>query len=351
MDYEPARKMLVKKYYYNKNIEFKPVQKKAGRKPKYGSPEEINKAYEIFLELASLSDADKDYLLSRGLSEKEILDIGFKSFPKRTIKSKLKKAFDENRLDFKQIPGFFQYEEEETFSFPYYNGILIPIKNSSGLIAGLQIRKTKLKDEDDPRYTWFSSAFASTTNEKIKYKFDGLGPTNPCHVEMVDNNLVNTIFITEGLFKALAIKKKFNSPSLSIQGVTNWKTSIKELEEVLILYPNIQKVIIALDSDFIYNLNVSKAISDMGKEIIRKFPQLEVFHLRWDPQYKGIDDLFEQVTDIRVLKKNLRKNQIEIFIKSFEKFYPRGKEIVRESSDKEVFKKEFLDILIKNNFK
>lgn len=341
IEQEAAEKLLWKKYYYNKEITNIPqVKKSRGRKPKYGTPQDIDKAYRIFLSLCSLTEEDKTYLKSRNISEEDIEKIGFKTFPKRTIRSKLTALFKENNIDPKQIPGFFQYKDDENITFSFYKGIIIPMVSSNGLISGLQIRKKEV-DEDTPRYVWLSSSFAKIEDNFV---FDGLGPKNPCHVELANGDK-DTLFITEGFFKSFAIKMFFNQPSLSIQGVTNWKSILTEIPECKNLYPNLRKIVIALDADFVSNLNVSKAIRDMGEKIKDDFPEMEVYHLRWNPLFKGIDDFIYSDLD---KKSNIKLNRWIDFKTAFDEFYPIGKKILKENEEPdELIKAEFSKILKK----
>jgi hypothetical protein len=189
---------------------------------------------------------------------------------------------------------------------------------------------------------WLSSAFAKIEDGFV---FDGLGPKNPCHVELANGNK-DTLFITEGFFKSFAIKKFFDLPSLSIQGVTNWKSILTEIPECKKLYPNLKKVIIALDSDFVSNLNVSKAIRDIGEAIKEDFPYMEIYHLRWNPNEKGIDDFIYSDLD---KKTNIKLNRWIDFKTAFDEFYPIGKKIIKENEyPDEIIKDEFSKILKKH---
>lgn len=312
-------------------------------------PAKLDTAYRTFLSMCNLTGEDLKYLTAeRQLTAEEIDEFGLKSFPLRTIRHDLQTHLIEQGIDPAEIPGFFQYDDDDIITFSRYVGVIIPIKDVSGKILGLQIRKRKLKDESDNRYVWFSSSFAKNKEgKKREFRFEGRGPESPLGFVpgTFSAKSVTTLFVTEGFFKAIAIRKYLRSPSITVQGVTNWRKLgdyIKELKEV---YPKLSRVIFALDADFICNLNVSTQMCKMYKSLEETFPEITYCTMLWEIEDgKGIDDLLNNVGRDGIVS-HMRLLPMEQFKMAFDAFLPTGKELAAADVSDEVFAAEYKKFL------
>lgn len=280
---------------------------------------DLHQAYSIFLDMCKLSKQDYLYLKeNRSLSYNDISKYGFKSFPEPTknfrieLTNKLRNA----GIDISKVPGLFQFKDGKLATFKPYNGILIPVINENGKIAGLQIRKAELQSKDENRYMWFSSSF--TEYEPDKYAAVGRSPGTPISVvyEGKDNLSVKEIYVTEGIFKAIAIGKTFDCPAVSVQGITNWKDIVEALDTIKKVYPNLSTINVAFDADFINNDRVSEQIIKMSEAITEAYPSFNCVVSTWDiSNGKGIDDLINTVS---APKNYMSQKPVSIFKEEFE---------------------------------
>lgn len=292
----------------------------------------IDKVYRIFLKMLELTSEDRNMLICRGFTDEEINEYQFKTFPRRTISFR-KKLIQEIEKEFGtanvlfDVPGFYK-KKDEIFSFSYLSGVIIPCKNIDNQIVGLQVR---LRDKNaDCKYLWFSSANCLKDDPKSNgvYERDGLSPGSPIGFER--GKYTKKMFITEGFFKAVSIRKRYDMSVFSIQGVGNWKPLINIIEKVEKDFPKFKSVVIAYDSDMCYNLNVLNQAYKLGLSLMEKNIGVEYLLWEFDENTKGIDDLIECHNDIRTIAK-----QIEFFV--FEKgIVEINKEVDMNSTPEEV---------------
>lgn len=275
---------------------------------------DLDKAYRIFLDLCPLDQRTIDALTERGLSMEEIEAAGFKTFPKRAIRRELHKKLSEANVRPESVPGLYLKKNETIINFRFHDAILIPIKNVEGLIVGLQLRF--FNKGDGPRYIWFTSSDSST--ETCRYDGKSVG-TPIAFVDAVKKNS-STLFITEGLFKALAINKCYGCPVLSVQGVGNITGIESIIDSVLIKYPNIKRILIAYDADFINNVNVTSHAVRLYKTMLNHCPNMTYQYVIWDEEYgKGFDDLIKNTGGWNV-KSIVRTIDMAQFAEVFDKF-------------------------------
>ena len=238
--------------------------------------ETLHAVYSAMMELSPLTEADRAYLLGRGLTEQEIVDGGFFSMPSRTIARKLERL-GHNLLG---VPGFYKATEEAlNMSFLPVNGIAFPIRTIEGKIQGIQVRTNQDGDKKN-RYFWLSSAKADgvTTNRNgAVLGFYGCGPGTP--QDYISGG--GTYFVTEGKFKEIAVQRYFPWTTVSVQGVGNWQgIDISEAEEVIIGY----------DADMMDNDAVLNQIIKLADFIEAEDKSAKI--AVWDINYgKGIDDV------------------------------------------------------------
>lgn len=290
----------------------------------------IDGVYRIFLDMLTLSEEDSALLKLRGFSDEEIESYGFKTFPRRLLslrnelEAKVAEKFGTADVMF-EVPGFFK-KEGEPFSFGYQSGIIIPCKDHEDRIVGLQIRKRDPKA--DNKYVWFSSSFCSKDDPDNAYLQDGLSPGSPIGFE--PGRLTYKMFITEGFFKAVSIRKQYGMSAISIQGVTNWRPILTTIKGLKNKHPNFKGVIIAYDSDMCYNYNVLNQAAKLGQELVENGLSVEYALWSYTEETKGIDDLIDTYGDVRPY---LRMKKFEEFHSGVERL---NETVNAKSTDEEV---------------
>lgn len=267
--------------------------------------ETLDKVFRTFIECCSLSEKHKEYLTKkRNLSEKEIQDGLYFTFPTRSImkgfSKKIREEFGSEEV-LGRVPGFYKEESRKIpgtkiFTFVKHKGIGIGIKNAFGQVVGIQIRHDFDNEADKgSRYVWFSSSFAMY-DEKYECGTSSGSPVDVVYPEEITNQ---TVFITEGRFKAQQIAKETGSIAISVQGVGSWKGILKEMELIpksLICKERYKKgtykihcVLLAFDADT-YKYQLAEQIRKMSDQLEEKM--FHVYYLNWSEDIgKGIDDV------------------------------------------------------------
>jgi len=140
---------------------------------------ERHKWYTKLLDQLSLKEDDKQSLLSRGFTEKQIINDGYRSIaPWQKL---VKGQFPPN------LPGLLS---NGAINAPG-DGILCPIRTQKGLIVGCQIR---LHDSKDGRYRWLTSATKKNPDGATPH-LDGELPLGLFEPEQFNGD---SIWLTEG---------------------------------------------------------------------------------------------------------------------------------------------------------
>lgn len=317
--------------------------------------ETLNKIYSLFIKgftylgKTVLTPEHKNHLIDeRHLTEEEIANRGYFTFPNRYVMKHFLNDLEENDIPvdvLSTIPGFFFDKKRNVWSFTAIKGggIGIPMINEQGLIYGIQVRKDVIQ-EGDQRYIWFSSAFAQYT-EGLDF---GVSSGSPIDVVVPNVIGTQTIFVTEGHFKAQKLAKEFNSIAISVQGVCAWSPIVNMIDKVKAKYHdlNLSYIYIAYDGDMSYNTAVFQQAINMGislhglnhhgeEEALKEClndeknykPKNIVYYCMWDDELgKGIDDLMfngygykidkMKLTDIYTLYKNYISELNELYVES-----------------------------------
>lgn len=279
VDFKTAVNDIYDRFDSKKFVDRKSVFKSGQKKGKHTSdlcPDDLDYLYRLLLSCATLSDGHKDYLLNRNLTESEITQRGFKSTNldlKEFIHRLDKDGVDRSIL--MDMPGFFM--EDNQWKCNLYPGIFIPIYDLNGNISALQIRKDHV--EKGSRYVWLSSSFDTET---------GTSSGSP-----IDVNLIRTkkrlLFITEGVFKSLAIARYLKCSCLSVQGVNNIRGIEEIIQRLHKVWP-LSGICVAFDADKVHNSSVLKAQNTLIKRI-KEVVDIPIQVINWDPGLgKGIDD-------------------------------------------------------------
>lgn len=248
------------------------------------SPEVLNDTYTKFLDMLTLSDNHKADLLKRGLSEKDIETMGFRSIPQNGLEV-IPKTLEKAGATLKGVPGFY-YKNNKPCIATHGSGYLIPYRDTKGNIVQLQIRfdidmngglseeeKEKAKQK---RYRWFTSSGEENGASAQNVPFWGLPG-----VEMPE-----TVYATEGGLKAATAASLSGGYFVAIPGVTcytAWMELLTELKK-----RGVKTLVDAFDSDRSENKSVANAINKLHK--IAEDYGLPMKSWDWGVEYKGVDD-------------------------------------------------------------
>lgn len=283
-----------------------------------------------------LSDAHRQLLHGRNLSDDDIEQHGYFTMPNRYAMKGIKQALNKRGLDediLMNVPGFYKDLSQDKITFSPMKGIGIPIRNLKGQIQGIQVRRDD-KKEGEQRYRWFSSAFADNDDSN---KFDGgTSPGSPIDVIYPNEVQSKTIFVTEGHFKAVQLTKRFGCISLSVQGVTSWKNIVDVLKGISATHP-IKYLYIAFDADMAYNFAVSQQSRRMTDEI-QKSLDIKIVYVQWNTDFgKGIDDMLANGHEGELLKCN-KAEYDQIYDAFVENLYTTFKVDTSEKNIQKAFK-------------
>lgn len=225
-------------------------------------------AYRQFLNELKLEHEDLEDLRRRGLTDKAISMLGYKSVPNSKIPSI---NLAQKGVNLKGVPGFYRNQKTLEWSFIGIEGYLIPYKNVSGMIEGAQIR-TKLKGS---KYIWASS----------KSKRDGSGAkTWPHFAQTFTVKRKDYFLLTEGGLKGDIINFFTGIDVVAIPGVN----ALTQLEPMILELKNrgYKRVFTAFDMDFLSNEHVKRAYDNL-LDFLK--PHFDISILEWDPNYNGVD--------------------------------------------------------------
>ena len=241
------------------------VQKPPEREP--AGIEQRDAVYRALLDLLPLSVEHHQNLSGRGLPDQAIAANGYRSLQdgkelRDTIAAQLSSRYDLNN-----VPGF--YFRDGSWRFCAYSGLLIPIRDTSGRIQGIQIRRENV---NRMKYVWLSSAG----------KPYGTGARSWIHV--TGNCAQNTAVITEGPLKGdIASMLSDNALFICIPGVS----AIKYLPDTL-KGLHLTSVHEAFDMDKLRNPQVAAARKRLRQVVADCGIRCQT--LLWNETYNGIDD-------------------------------------------------------------
>lgn len=241
------------------------VQKPPEREP--AGIEQRDAVYRALLDLLPLSAEHHQNLSGRGLSDQAIVANSYRSLQDgKELRDKIAAQLS-SRYDLNNVPGF--YFRDGIWRFCAYSGLLIPIRNVSGRIQGIQIRR---ENTERMKYVWLSSAGKP------------YGTAARSWIHVTGNCAQNTAVITEGPLKGdVASVLSGNALFICVPGVS----AIKYLPDTLkgLHLTSVQE---AFDMDKLCNPQVLAArkrlrqvVADCG---------LPCKTLIWSENYNGIDD-------------------------------------------------------------
>ena len=225
--------------------------------------------YEALLSALSLAPDHKDNLLSRGLSEQDILRLGYKTTPVVGTTA-LAKHLQNKGFYLAGVPGFFRNESDSWTFVHDQRGILIPVRNKDGLIQGLQIRRDNVTKR---KFRWASSADRK----------DGCRAEGWIHLA---GSVRAVMILTEGPMKADVIHALSGLSVVAVPGV-NALTQLRSILEQL-RAEGLQEIKIAFDMDFFTNCHVQNGYNSL-LSLLDEMGFLYGTYV-WDPRYNGLDN-------------------------------------------------------------
>lgn len=239
-----------------------------------------DKTYNELLSLLKLKEHHRANLLARGFTSERIEMCKFRStVTTRTEAESVVKRLLARGCILRGVPGFFKDNEGNYRMVLSPNGILIPVRGASSLhrIQALQIRVDKPVKKK--KFYSFSSSQrdSGTASSAMFMHFAGTGLKN------------GELYITEGPIKAEIANQITGKSFLALLGVT----AILGLADMLQKLKShehykLEKIFICLDMDYETNKEVRKALERIKEICVNT--GLPVLQLKWDSNYKGIDD-------------------------------------------------------------
>lgn len=230
--------------------------------------EERHATYTALLQSLTLASDHRENLLSRGLTQEEILQLGYKTTPVLGFSS-LAKRLREKGLYLAGVSGFYKSQGQWTLKIPG-RGILIPVRDIQGQIQGLQVR---LDNVEKRKFRWLSSNGLE----------EGCGAKTWVHLAGEPRPLV---LLTEGPMKADVIHFLTGQTVLAVAGVNSLSQLRPVLEELRAA--GMEQIMTAFDMDYLVNPHVENGQENLAALL----NQLKIPYgtYLWDPRYKGLDD-------------------------------------------------------------
>ena len=225
--------------------------------------------YSALLEKLSLAPDHQKNLLSRGLTDEQIREGGYKTTPVAGF-SFLSKQLHSEGCYLAGVPGFFHAPDGSWTLVQEQRGIIVPVRTPEGKIQGLQIRRDKVKKG---KFRWLSSVG----------KQDGCKAETWTHIIGKPNP---EVLITEGPLKADIINRITGMTVIAVPGVN----SLNHLKETLdyVQAHGTNKIMTCFDMDYLKNPHVRDGYQNLATMLAES--GFEYGTYLWDPKHKGLDD-------------------------------------------------------------
>lgn len=243
-----------------------------------------HRAYTTMLDMLTLAPKHFDDLIGRGLDEKQITHLGYKSVPVMGKYSVAKKLIAQGCI-LKGVPGFYVGNQGQAMANFGRPGFFIPVRDIMGRIEFLQIRhdeqtsKTK-EGKKPPKYTNFSSSKKGLKGGTgVPYVAHFAGFPTDCKVP-------KKVSLTEGYLKCDISAALSQTPFVGF-GSTSCFSLFKDVLSYL-MRGGMEEAWDCMDKDRSFNNEVLDDIKEqyeIAKELgvpYKPYP--------WNPKYKGIDD-------------------------------------------------------------
>lgn len=247
------------------------------KKPPEREPSSLSVRHDTYYDMLShleLSSKHKADLLARGLSEERIAQNMYRSLPVGDQPRRLLSGMLADFHELAGIPGFY-VDESGYWNIAGYSGLLVPYRDKSGLIQGMQVR---LDDENNPerKYRWLSSRTRNFGTRSLSW------------IHVTGNIHAKTAYLTEGGLKGdVASFLDHDALFLCFAGVN----AIGQLKETLKDF-SLSEVVIALDMDKLMNWRVRDALEKI-MSLVSAIHGIRVRLMNWNATFKGVDDFYQ----------------------------------------------------------
>lgn len=244
----------------------------ANATPQRPLPASIHRRHAVYnrmLEMLTLEDREKESLFSRGLSEKQIAQLNY-----RTTDDVAERLSGEGFI-LDRVPGFFR--EQSNWKANIRPGFLIPVRDIQGRIRALQMRTYS----ETTKYKWFSSYLKILPDGK-KELMDS-GASSGCPVHWVPGK-GRVAYIVEGMLKSDLVGMLTGLPILGKAGTD------AAMQEIANASLNFDSLVFAYDMDWQTNKFVRNAMQRQY-DAIQARSGCTVSVATWDAEIgKGLDD-------------------------------------------------------------
>jgi DNA primase catalytic core len=162
----------------------------------------------------------RNYLNSRGFTDKEIKELGFGLATGKEIYKGLKES-ESNKMDYVRS-GLAKFTKNGELSPIFFDRITIPIKSIDGDVVAFSGRKWNSNDTQGPKYI-NSSESSLFSKREILYGLNG------AREEILK---AKNVFVVEGFFDALAMHKAGFKNTVSTMGTALTKEHVTLLKNV-----------------------------------------------------------------------------------------------------------------------
>ncbi|HEY7329310.1 MAG TPA: DUF3854 domain-containing protein [Gemmataceae bacterium] len=255
-----------------------------GTKANRADTDALHSVYDATLFRLVLNTAHRDALRKRGLSDPEIDRRLYRSLP---IQGRAKLARDlaerfgvETLLT---VPGFV-LKDKDGRKYPTIAGsagLLIPVRDLTGRIVALKVRRDEAGD--GPRYSYLSSS-----------KYGGPSAKNAVHVPLGIQAPAGRVRLTEGELKADVAYLLSGLPTISAPGVASWRTALDTAKAL-----SASTIQLAFDMDASTKAAVARSLAACVEGFSVEGFSVEVE--RWSSEHKGIDDALAVGVAVEVL--------------------------------------------------
>jgi hypothetical protein len=230
-----------------------------------------DRVYTALLGALKLSDAHREQLRGRGLSDDAIEAGGYRSLGPEDHAPAAATLYERFGDDLAGIPGLYLRDGAVAFATNAV-GLLVPVRDYAGRVVALKLRKDKATGEG--RYAYLSGGKVSSGA--------------PLHVPALARRLLEAgpevVRVTEGELKADVATALSGVPTLGVPGVSLWRRALPAIFQC-----QARNVLVSFDwPDVCSKLQVWQRVEDLvsGIRSYALAPSLET----WPKEHKGIDD-------------------------------------------------------------
>lgn len=277
------------------------------------APVEVrDKVYRTTLRTLALTNKHKEDLLNRGLTEREISELGYKTFPGDDVQTvwKILDALKDNKLDPEGCAGFYRTSKQNKWfcKYPKKDMIMVKYMSFDKKLTGFQMR---CNDEDLRRFDEESQSYVGLYPEKYMWwstKSDnhGVKPAGmihyACEFEKNDKEKWQPklfegksgekyMCITEGAMKGDIAHMISGKPFICLPGVSIRRDLEKDLPKLKEI--GVTTFIICFDIDQLMNINVLRQADTLAKMLTDNGFKVKNGTI-WDITYKTVSGNFQK---------------------------------------------------------